>query len=110
MFICRFKLSLQVLVEYDLKTSLKSSSLDIIRRIRYDQTAIPTAVSLVSRELISTILALGKNTLDFEFVLLIADHEMKLKFVDIDSGTVLFTFLAPLFGQPISSIEVHTDF
>lgn len=43
-------------------------------------------------------------------MLLIADNEMKLKILDIDTGTILFTFLGPLFGQPISSIKVNKIF
>lgn len=86
------------MVEYDLDQSITQGRLDIISSYRYDQSALPTSVTYIPPSLLTK---LGINTLEYDSVLLITDQDMKMKLVDCNTGSILFTFLGPIFGAPI---------
>ncbi|XP_063697731.1 cilia- and flagella-associated protein 251-like [Culicoides brevitarsis] len=88
----------QLLVEYDLDQSITQGRLDILSSYRYDQNAVPTSVTYIPPSLL---MKLGINTLEYDSVLLITDTDMKIKLVDCNSGSILFTYLGPIFGAPI---------
>lgn len=94
-----------MLIEYDLDQSITQGRLDILSSFRYDQSSLPTSVTYIPPSLLTK---LGINTLEYDSVLLITDLEMKMKLVDCNTGSILFTFLGPIFGGPITHSKFLT--
>lgn len=92
-------------MEYDVDQCVSTGQLESIRSLRYDQSAIPQFVTLLPLNLLSE---LHLDT--FEDVLLIIDNQLKVKLLDVNSGSILFTILGPIFGENLSQIKVFVSF
>lgn len=86
-----------MLVEYDVDHALSTGQLDIIRSIRYDQSSVPRFVTLLPIDILPLLKLEG-----YEDILLITDNQLKIKILDANTGSILFTFLAPVFGGYIN--------
>lgn len=92
----------QMLVEYDVDHALSTGQLVTIRSTRYDQSSIPRFVSLLPIDILPIL-----NLHGYEDVLLITDNQMKIKLLDANSGSILFTFLGPIFGGYLNNWLVN---
>lgn len=92
----------RMLVEFDIEMSVSNGRLEAANMFWYDQVPAK-AVRVLPQDILAMF---GLSSAVYESALMVCDDKMKIKVVDYNSGTILFTFLGPMFGGQMRHLNV----